>query len=197
MDKGHLIVFEGMDKAGKGTQCKLLQEFVKNRGKSCVRMEFPDYNSILGKEIKKFLHQKNRFPKEVQHILLSANRWEKKEEIENILSSGTTIIMNRYYQSNLVYGISSGLDLDWLINLDRGLPKEDLVIVLDINPNVSKERVMNNRDLFEENIELLTNVEKNYRELSKKFGWHIIDGQRSIEVVHQEICKLYAMKIDN
>lgn len=197
LDKGHLIVFEGMDKAGKGTQCKLLQKFVKNQGKSCVMMEFPDYNSILGKEIKKFLHQKNRFTREVQHILLAANRWEKKEEIENILSSGTTIIMNRYYQSNLVYGISSGLDLDWLINLDRGLPKEDLVIVLDINPNVSKERVMNNRDLFEENIELLIKVEKNYRELSKKFGWYIIEGQRSIEVVHQEICKLYAIKIDN
>jgi len=186
-----------MDKAGKGTQCQLLQEFVKNQGKSCVRMEFPDYNSILGKEIKKFLHQKNRFPKEVQHILLSANRWEKKEEIENILNSGVTIIMDRYYQSNLVYGISSGLDLDWLINLDNGLPKEDLVIVLDINPNISKERVMNNRDLFEENKELLTKVEKNYRELSKKFGWYIIDGKRSIEDVHQQICKLYTLKIEN
>lgn len=197
MDRGHLIVFEGMDKAGKGTQCQLLQEFVKNQGKSCVRMEFPDYNSILGKEIKKFLHQKNRFPKEVQHILLSANRWEKKEEIENILNSGVTIIMDRYYQSNLVYGISSGLDLDWLINLDNGLPKEDLVIVLDINPNVSKERVMNNRDLFEENKELLTKVEKNYQELAKKFGWYIIDGNRSIEDVHQEICKLYTLKIQN
>lgn len=197
MDRGHLIVFEGMDKAGKGTQCQLLQEFVKNQGKSCVRMEFPDYNSILGKEIKKFLHQKNRFPKEVQHILLSANRWEKKEEIENILNSGVTIIMDRYYQSNLVYGISSGLDLDWLINLDNGLPKEDLVIVLDINPNVSKERVMNNRDLFEENKELLTKVEKNYQELAKKFGWYIIDGKRSIEDVHQEICKLYTLKIEN
>lgn len=197
MDRGRLIVFEGMDKAGKGTQCQLLQEFVKNQGKSCVRMEFPDYTSILGKEIKKFLHQKNRFPKEVQHILLSANRWEKKEEIENILNSGITIIMDRYYQSNLVYGISIGLDLHWLINLDNGLPKEDLVIVLDINPNVSKKRVMNNRDLFEENKELLTKVEKNYRELSKKFGWYLIDGKRSIEDVHQEICKLYTLKIDN
>ncbi|MFB5599563.1 MAG: dTMP kinase [Nitrososphaeraceae archaeon] len=197
MNRGNLIVFEGMDKAGKGTQCKLLQEFVNNQGKKSVIIEFPDYNSILGKEIKKFLHQKNRFPKEVQHILLSANRWEKKEELFSTLNSGVTIIMDRYYQSNLVYGISNGLDLNWLKNLDNGLPKEDMVIVLEINPNVSKERVKKNRDLFEENLELLTKVKKNYRELAKEFGWNIIDGERSIKEVHQEICKIYTTKTNN
>jgi dTMP kinase len=150
----------------------------------------------LGKEIKKFLHQKNRFPLEVQHILLSANRWEKKDVLINILNSGITIIMDRYYQSNLAYGISNGLDLDWLINLDKGLPKEDLVFVLEINPNVSKKRVMKNRDIFEENMELLIKVKKNYRELSKMYGWYLIDGERSIQEVHQEVCRLYRDRIN-
>jgi dTMP kinase len=196
LEKGHLIVFEGMDKAGKGTQCKLFQEFANNEGKNSIIIDFPDYKTILGKEIKKFLHQKNRFPLEVQHILLSANRWEKKDVLINILNSGITIIMDRYYQSNLAYGISNGLDLDWLINLDKGLPKEDLVFVLEINPNVSKKRVMKNRDIFEENMELLIKVKKNYRELSKMYGWYLIDGERSIQEVHQEVCRLYRDRIN-
>ena len=50
--------------------------------------------------------------------------------------------MNRYYQSNLVYGVSHGLNLKWLLNLDRGLPKEDVVIVLEVNPNTSYRRVL-------------------------------------------------------
>ena len=47
-----------------------------------------------------------------------------------MLENGTVIIMNRYYQSNLVYGISNGVHINWLLNLDKGLPKEDIVIVL-------------------------------------------------------------------
>jgi dTMP kinase len=41
--------------------------------------------------------------------------------------------MNRYYQSNLIYGLVNGLPPEWLEHLDAGLPKADLVIVLDVN----------------------------------------------------------------
>ena len=76
-------------------------------------------------------------------ILLSANRWEKKAEIQRVIGKGTTIIMNRYYQSNLVYGISKGLKLDWLLALDKGLPRADLVLVIDIKTNTLVTRSKN------------------------------------------------------
>ena len=105
-----------MDKAGKGTQCKLLNEYLNKNGNKSQVLDFPDYTTILGKEIRKFLDGKNNFPLQVQHMLLSANRWEKKETILNIINKGTTIIMDRYYQSNLVYGLSNGLDLEWCLS---------------------------------------------------------------------------------
>ena len=37
--------------------------------------------------------------------------------------------MNRYYHSNLVYGLANGMKQKWLENLDAGLPKADLVIL--------------------------------------------------------------------
>ena len=40
--------------------------------------------------------------------------------------------MNRYYHSNLVYGLANGMKEKWLDNLDVGLPKADLVILLDV-----------------------------------------------------------------
>ncbi|HEX6378778.1 MAG TPA: hypothetical protein VFZ60_06845, partial [Nitrososphaeraceae archaeon] len=119
LPKGKIIVFEGIDKAGKTTQAKLLE---KELGSKCVRIDFPDYTTPVGKEIKQFLDGKRNYPDEVKMILLSANRWEKKGEIEKMVGKGITVIMNRYYQSNLVYGLSKGLNLDWLLSLDKGLP---------------------------------------------------------------------------
>jgi dTMP kinase len=184
LPKGKIIVFEGIDKAGKTTQAKLLE---KKLGSKCVRIDFPDYSTPVGKEIKQFLDGKRDYPDEVKMILLSANRWEKKIQIENIVGKGTTIIMNRYYQSNLVYGISKGLKLDWLLSLDEGMPKADLVIVIDINPKTLVRRSKNVVDTFEKDLALIRRVKKNYRILARKFKWHVIEGESSIDEVHDQV----------
>jgi dTMP kinase len=187
MRRGKIIVIEGTDKAGKATQSRLLMEALKLSGKICVIMDFPDYSTPIGVEIKTFLQGKRDYSNELKHLLLSANRWEKKNEIESMISNGTIIIMNRYYPSNLVYGISNGLNINWLLNLDKGLPREDIVIVLEVSPKMSNQRIVNGQDIFENDQKLLTEVHKNYRKLAKQFKWKIIDGEKSKEQVHQEV----------
>jgi len=193
--KGKIIVIEGIDKAGKGTQSNLLQSrllinTLKFSGNVCTIMDFPDYTTPIGQEIRAFLDGNRNYTLETKHVLMSANRWEKKKEIESLIENGTIIIMNRYYQSNLVYGVSHGLNLKWLLNLDKGLPKEDVVIVLEVNPNTSYQRVPGNRDAFEIDRKLLTKVHKNYRKLAKQFNWRIINGERVTGEVHNEITKI-------
>jgi len=189
--RGRIIVIEGVDKAGKETQTRLLQESLKLSGRICVVMDFPDYNTPIGVEIKAFLEGNLEYPNELKHMLLSANRWERKSEIESMMEKGTIVIMNRYYQSNLVYGVSNGLNINWLANLDKGLPKEDVVIVLDVSPTVLTERsTARDLDSFEKNQKLLLEVKKNYRKLAKQFKWKIINGEKSREKVHQEIMNI-------
>ena len=195
MRKGKIIVIEGIDKAGKGTQSNLLQSrllinALKFSGNVCTIMDFPDYTTPIGQEIRAFLDGNRNYTLETKHVLMSANRWEKKKEIESLIENGTIIIMNRYYQSNLVYGVSHGLNLKWLLNLDKGLPKEDVVIVLEVNPNTSYQRVPGNRDSFEIDRKLLTKVHKNYRKLAKQFNWKVINGERVSGEVHNEIMKI-------
>jgi dTMP kinase len=187
LPKGKIIVFEGIDKAGKTTQAKLLE---KKMGSKCVRIDFPDYRTPVGKEIKQFLDGKRNYADEVKMMLLSANRWEKKVEIEKIVNSGTTVIMNRYYQSNLVYGISKGLKLDWLLSLDKGMPKADLVIVIDIRPKTLVSRSKNVVDTFEKDLELIRRVKKNYRILANKFNWRIVEGEKSVDQVHSQVLRI-------
>ncbi|HEY3527044.1 MAG TPA: dTMP kinase [Nitrososphaeraceae archaeon] len=190
MNNGKIIVVEGTDKAGKGTQSRLLLNALKISGIRCAKMDFPDYTTAIGQEIGAFLDGRRNYTMEVKHMLLSANRWEKKNEIERMIKKDTIIIMNRYYQSNIVYGVSHNLGLKWLLNLDKGLPKEDLAIVLEVNPNISYQRAPRDRDTFEMDQKLLTKVHKNYRILAKQFNWKIIDGDRDTEQVHNEIMNI-------
>lgn len=185
-----------MDKAGKTTQCHLLQKSLTLLGKKTIVIDFPNYSTFIGIEIKNFLDGKRTYPIQVQHMLLSANRWEQYEDISNYLKEGYIIIMNRYYQSNLVYGFSNGLSLDWLMNLDNGLPKEDLVLILEVNPTISQSR-SSLRDSYEENLDLLNNVLINYRIFAKRFDWQIIDGNQQIESVQRVIMDKVSKLIDN
>jgi len=187
--RGKIIVIEGIDKAGKTTQANLLLK--KLKGKKYVKFDFPDYSTPVGIEIKQFLDGKRDYSDEVKMMLLSANRWEKKSEIESIIGKGTTIIMNRYYQSNLVYGLSKGLKLKWLLALDEGLPKADLVVVIDIKTNTLVKRSRNDiTDTFEQDLDLIRKVRRNYKMLANKFNWHIIDGEDTVNIVNVQVVEL-------
>ena len=187
--RGKIIVIEGTDKAGKTSQSRMLAETLKASGKVCVILDFPDYTTPIGVEIKAFLEGKRDYLPEVKHLLFSANRWEKKKEIESMLENGTIIAMNRYWQSNLVYGAANGMDINWLLRLDKGLPKEDITLVILVNPSISSKRA-EMQDAFESDTQLAASAYKNYLKFAKQYRWKVIDGSKSKEQVHQEIMKI-------
>jgi dTMP kinase len=187
--RGKIIVIEGTDKAGKTSQSRMLAESLKVSGKVCVILDFPDYTTPIGMEIKAFLEGKRDYLPEVKHLLFSANRWEKKKEIESMLENGTIIVMNRYWQSNVVYGVANGMDINWLLRLDKGLPKEDIVLVILVNPSISAKR-SEMQDAFESDPQLAAKAYKNYLKFAKQYRWKVIDGSKSKEQVHQEITKI-------
>ena len=184
-----IIVVEGFDQAGKKTQSKLLSDFLKTKHKKSIIFNFPDYTTPIGKEIKNFLAGKRKFPPQVIHCLLAANRWERSKDIQDALSKNYVVIMNRYYQSNLVYGTVNGLDLKWLENLDKGLPKEDMVILLDVKVSDSFSRKKQRRDKFEKDKTFAVKIAGTYRRLAKKYDWHIVNASQSKDQVHQQIQK--------
>jgi dTMP kinase len=110
--------------------------------------------------------------------LIAANRWEKLNHILLAQSKNSVLIMNRYYQSNLVYGLANGMKQSWLENLDAGLPKADLVILLDVSQKESFNRKKSNRDKFEKNEEFLKKISKIYRNTAKKKRWKIINASK-------------------
>lgn len=190
-----IIVIEGGDQAGKKTQTALLAKALKQRKIKTTTFSFPDYNTPIGKEIAKYLNGKRKFPPQVIHCLLAANRWEKLDEILAAQSKNSVLIMNRYYQSNLIYGLANGMKRKWLENLDDGLPKADLVILLDVTQKESFRRKKTNRDKFEKNEEFLKKISKIYRTIAKNQHWKIIDASKPKQEVHKDILKVFVKKI--
>ncbi len=198
-----IIVIEGGDQAGKLTQSILLEKALKKRKIKTKLFHFPDYETPVGKEIRKYLDGKRKFPPQVIHCLLAANRWEKFDTILAAEEKNSVLIMNRYYHSNLVYGLANGLKQKWLESLDEGLPKADLVILLDVTQKESFSRTPRNkiggrkmkRDKFEKNKEFSTKISNLYRTVGKKKHWKIINATMSKEKVHEEILKIFSKKL--
>ena len=190
-----IIVIEGGDQAGKLTQSALLEKALKKRKIRTKLFHFPDYKTPIGKEIRKYLNGKRKFPPQVIHCLLAANRWEKLNEILTAQEKNSVLIMNRYYHSNLVYGIVNGMNQKWLENLDAGLPKADLVILLDVSQKESFYRQKAHRDMYEKNKEFLRKISKIYLITAKKKHWKIIDASKSKQEIHEEILKIFSKKI--
>lgn len=188
--KKSLMVFEGLDQSGKKTQVELLVKNLKERGYQVEKMAFPDYNTPIGKEIKAFLLGEKEYNVHVRHILYAANRWERKEDIERWLDEEKFVLVDRYSSSNLAYGLANGLDLDWLLSLERGLPEADLIILIDTSPEASFERKHVERDLYERDLSFLKRVREAYTQLSRKFNWIVVNGERSIEDVHNDIWRI-------
>jgi dTMP kinase len=80
--------------------------------------------------------------------------------------------------------------LNWLQNLDKGLPREDLCIVLDVDHHISKSRSKNSRDMFESDDLLLEKVHKNYKKLARRFNWKLINAEGTKIDVNKKILDL-------
>src|SRR3989344_5612667 len=121
MTKGKLIVLEGIDGCGKTTHAKLLTQWLTANGHSVLHTKEPSRGPIR---------------------LLLRDYLEK--ETQPAVEEGKIVVCERYYFSTIAYQMAQGLDKKWLTELNAFATKPDLVILLDLNPEVSVKRTSTN-----------------------------------------------------
>nr|CAD7407100.1 unnamed protein product [Timema cristinae] len=188
MPRGALIVFEGCDRAGKTTQCKKLVDALVQKGFPAKYMNFPDRTTPVGKIIDDYLANKTELHDRAIHLLFSANRWECQPKMMSLLNAGTTLIVDRYSFSGIAFSAAKeGMDLNWCQNPETGLPKPDLVFMLNLDTSVMMQR----GDFGSERYEVLGFQEKvrsNFL-LLQDATWRNINADKNIEDLHQELLK--------
>ena len=117
--QGLLIAFEGLDQSGKQTQAERLKNELERRGRKAVLLDFPSYETHIGREIDEGLHGGRDYGPDVMQLLYVANRYEKKPLIEKLLGEGTVIVCDRYLASSIAYGEAQDLDGAWLRDIQQ------------------------------------------------------------------------------
>ena len=185
--RGALIVFEGLDQSGKQTQTESLRDWIIARGRECRLLSFPDYDTAIGGEIAKALHGERDYAADTLQLLYIANRYEKRAALEAALAAGTIVVCDRYMASSIAYGEAQGLDPAWLTDAQKFLPRPDLTIVLDIQPETAVERKSMGRDRYERDLALLSRVRESYRRQSVQPSWLLLNGRRPKEEVAGDV----------
>ena len=188
LQRGCFILFEGIDRCGKTTQCKRLVEFLKNQGKQVEFMRFPDRSTVIGQTINSYLTNGIDMDDHAIHLLFSANRWELSTKIKEKLDAGITLVVDRYAYSGVAFSASKkSLSLEWCKTPDEGLLAPDIVLFMDLTVDQAMERGDFGNERYEKE-EFQRTVRDTFFAL-KSDSWKIIDASRSIEEVETDVQK--------
>ncbi|KAK7212114.1 hypothetical protein V2G26_019292 [Clonostachys chloroleuca] len=139
--RGAFIVLEGLDRSGKTTQVKLMEQRFVELGKPVKTVRFPDRTTLIGQMIDGYLRSNVEMDDHAIHLLFSANRWEAAGNIKALLARGVNVISDRYFHSGVVYSAAKGnpaLGMGWARapeDLGDGSGEKE-VVVLDAGDNV-------------------------------------------------------------
>lgn len=215
--RGKLIVIEGTDCSGKETQTKRLQENLNNIGINTIIFSFPAYDTPTGKIIggpylgKSHIGEcwfKEGAPAVdplVASLYYAADRKYNINRIEDLLESGTNVILDRYVYSNMAHQggkIDNSIERDkmyeWLENLEfklLELPIPDIKIFLHMPLECAKILKKNRPeapDGHERDENHLIHAENAYIEISQKYDFKTIecnklDAIKTIDDISNEV----------
>lgn len=199
MEKGKFFVLDGPDGSGKGTQAKLLAQYLFDRDKrNHVFLTREPYNSRYYIEIRNLLKD-GVDPKDNARRLTELFIKDRKvhvQLIEKRLSEGTHVVCDRYKYSTLAYQKTQGIDLSELIKMHRGILMPDLAIIIDIPAATGLKRIKDDasrghKEVFERR-KFMLELCRNFRELPStmpKEKISMINGNKSVEEVFAAIRK--------
>lgn len=199
--RGLLISFEGAEGSGKTTQIARLKDRFESLGHKVVLIREPGGTDI-GEEIRDLLKHNDTgdtmFP-ETELLLFAASRAQLvREKILPALEAGKVILCDRYLDSTTVYqGVARQLSEDPVTYINEfavGNLMPDLTVVLDLEPELSMQRVKERNSgkpdrMERENIEFYRAVREGYlllvRSLPERFS--VFDGSQSKESIELAI----------
>ena len=190
IDRGSLIVFEGCDRSGKSTQCRMLVEKLQELGFAAQLLNFPDRTTATGRIINNYLTQKEELSDQAVHLLFSANRWEAEPMMRKLINEGVTLVVDRYSFSGVAYSASktNNMNFEWCKAPEEGLIKPDLVFLLQLNEGTAQKRSGFGKERYEKS-EFQKNVLDNFNKLSDN-TWQYIDADKEVHEIHEKITKL-------
>ena len=190
------LQIEGIDGAGKTTQCELLRKRMLDKNISAVIVK-ELYSTDLGKKVREILVRGNINAAVAEMFLFLAGKAQAfSEVILPKLSKGVCVIADRGHGSFISYNASIGISKEMLIeflNVAHFGVMPDLTFLLDVPVEVAKERLKLRQEKGRFDLLDATHMERQRRQFLLLAGsmpnWITIDGTHDKESIHKQIEK--------
>ncbi len=189
------ISLDGLDGAGKSTQCRLLADWLRAKGHAVTTCIDPG-GTPLGAQLRSLvLHHRSEIDRMCEALLFMASRAQLLAEvIRPALASGNIVLSDRFLLANIVYqGHAGGLDVERLWEVGRfatGGLEPDLTIVLDLSLEQAALRRGRAADRIEKrDLEYHARLRQGFLAEARRRPERIrvVDAAPSIEIVQQAI----------
>ncbi len=190
LKEGVLIVFEGIDGAGKSTQAKRLRQRLVEAGYETVFSKEPT-NGTWGKKIQGVIKEGRDALTPEQEL-----EWFIKDRKEHVigtilpaLEARKIVVLDRYYFSTIAYQGALGLDPKEIEQKNKAFaPPPDLLFLVDISPQEGLRRIAKAREGGADFFERENYLEKVYQGFAHLNGpfLHRLSGGMSVEALSDE-----------
>ena len=142
MNGGQWIAFEGLDGCGKSTQLERLAVRLRAAGCDVVTTREPT-GFPSGQRIREMARSGVPLAAEEElRWFVEDRRVHVAEVIAPALSAGQVVLTDRYYLSTVAYQGARGLDYEQILaDSESEFPIPDLVVLLEIDPQIGLDRV--------------------------------------------------------
>jgi dTMP kinase len=189
LKKGVLIVFEGIDGAGKTTQAEILLNTLKKLGYTVAYFREPS-QSKWGREIKrKAKFADSLTPEEELELFLKDREENVRKNLKPSLAKKEVIILDRYYFSTIAYQGAKGINPRSIRKRNEDFAvKPDLVFIMDVAAGQGLERIeeRGKKDMLFEREEYLMKVRQLFKSFQGDNIYHI-NATFSIEHISKQI----------
>lgn len=193
MGRGALISFEGLDRSGKSTQVRMLKHALQEAGHRVLDLKFPCRSSTTGHFIDRHLRGIETVPDDQLQTLFVENRREAAGLIADEINSGTTVLLDRYSHSGIAYGAAKRMDPSGCAEREAGLPRPDVVVLVDVPPAVALTRAGYGEEIYE-SVGFQSRVREEFFKL-RDDTWRVVDGGEPAESVHYKVLEHAASAI--
>jgi len=192
MNKGKLIVVEGIDGCGKTTQIKMLVDYLNKEGLPTVERSNVSSGS-LGKGIRDVLLRGDlKLSNTELACLFIVELKNVAKEIEALLNEGTNVVCSRWYYSTLAYAGVSDVEYDLIDSLTKDILVPDIVFYLNVSVETAMNRINFRNETKEiyENVDKLTSIKNRYAKVwnMRSYDTKLItipsDDAMSIDAIH-------------
>src|SRR5271169_2243176 len=203
------ITFEGIDYSGKSTQAKLLVDVLRRQRYETVLLREPGGTPVSEKVRELVLDKKHlELTQRTELLLFSAARSQLVSEIiRPALDAGTIVVCDRFYDSTTAYqGYGRGIDLADVASLNT-IATAGLVPDLSIFVDVTVDEIIRRQNVANVPVdrmesagrEFFERVRAGYHAIAKAepLRWHIVDGIRSVDVIHKEIVSVVQSRLSH